>query len=63
LFYTSGRVEDNEDMEDINSRGSRVLRGASFDNHALILRCAYRLSFRPANRLSLVGLRVARTYP
>ena len=43
-------VEDKEDALVVISTDSRVLRGGSFDNHASIVRSAYRNNNVPTNR-------------
>jgi formylglycine-generating enzyme required for sulfatase activity len=63
LLYPSGRIEDKDDIRDILSTQSRVLRGASFDNLAPSVRSAFRNSSGPAIRGDTIGLRVARTLP
>ncbi len=53
-FGTSAAVEDNV---------GRVLRGASFNYLASVVRSAYRYSLMPTSSSHLNGFRVARTYP
>ncbi len=53
---------DKEDITDIQSRISRVLRGASFSDQPANVRSAYRFWVGPANRLYNVGFRPARTF-
>jgi formylglycine-generating enzyme required for sulfatase activity len=65
-LYPSGTearpVPDAEDLRPVTDRFSRVLRGASFLNHAPNVRSANRINSRPALRLDLVGVRPCRTY-
>jgi formylglycine-generating enzyme required for sulfatase activity len=61
-MYSSGRVEDNDDMTIINNDNRRVLRGGGFDSWAQYLRSANRYGDRPDGRIYSYGLRVARTY-
>jgi formylglycine-generating enzyme required for sulfatase activity/serine/threonine protein kinase len=53
---------DIRGKEDITDSISRVLRGGSFGDSAPILRSAFRVFNRPANRNVFYGLRFARTY-
>jgi len=53
--------EDKEDILDINSKKSRVLRDASISSNASIVRSANRLTVAPGNRFSSFGFRPART--
>lgn len=53
---------DAEDIKDINSRESRVLRGGSFFNLASVVRSAYRNYNVPADRYLSSGLRAERTF-
>jgi formylglycine-generating enzyme required for sulfatase activity len=53
--------EDREQEEDVIEQNSRILRGGSFDNHALILRSACRCRLVPSVRFNSVGFRPART--
>src|SRR5262249_26239135 len=54
--------EDKEDVFNIVSRASRVVRGSSFLNPASSVRCAYRFGGVPTNRGNVVGFRPARTF-
>jgi serine/threonine protein kinase/formylglycine-generating enzyme required for sulfatase activity len=54
--------EDKEDDLTINSEHPRVLRGGSFDLHAVSVRSARRDRDVPAGRRSFVGFRAARTF-
>src|SRR5262249_55605586 len=62
---TSGTrpAEDKEDIKIFLDGRIRVLRGGSFNNHAMYVRCAFRNWLRPSLRSDSYGLRVARTYP
>ena len=51
--------DDNRDIKDINSR---VLRGGSFLDLALLVRSAIRYWFRPSDTNASVGFRPARTF-
>jgi formylglycine-generating enzyme required for sulfatase activity len=53
--------EQESDLSSLSTTG-RLLRGGSFFNQAWLVRCAYRLWHVPADRLSDVGLRPARTF-
>ncbi len=55
-------IDDKEDLLQIISTNSRLLRGDSFYNQASIVRSAYRNWFAPSIRSFLVGLRPARTF-
>jgi serine/threonine protein kinase/formylglycine-generating enzyme required for sulfatase activity len=55
-------IEDKEDVVNIDSTKSRVLRGGSFYLQASIVRCGYRSRDLPADRDSNVGFRPARTF-
>jgi formylglycine-generating enzyme required for sulfatase activity len=63
LLYGSGKVEDKEEIRDINNNDSRILRGASFYHTARVVRSATRFNLRPDVRLYFNGLRVVRTSP
>jgi formylglycine-generating enzyme required for sulfatase activity/tRNA A-37 threonylcarbamoyl transferase component Bud32 len=53
---------DEEDSRDIVDRFDRPLRGASFGTRAWGVRAAFRFTtYRPRDRFSVIGLRVART--
>jgi formylglycine-generating enzyme required for sulfatase activity len=53
--------EDNEDILNIYSASSRVLRGGSYYNHAVNVRSALRYRNMPSNHDNHIGLRPART--
>jgi formylglycine-generating enzyme required for sulfatase activity len=55
-------VADEEDKLQIISSNSRVLRGGSFTNPALILRSAFHTWVAPASRYYYAGFRPARTF-
>jgi formylglycine-generating enzyme required for sulfatase activity len=55
-------VYGDKDIEDVNSKTSRVLRGGSFSSGAWFARAACRNGGVPATRIFYVGFRVARTY-
>jgi eukaryotic-like serine/threonine-protein kinase len=55
-------IEDHEDLREISSFESRVLRGGCCASPALHLRSAQRYKLEAAVRGSLAGIRVARTY-
>ena len=55
-------VEDREDVREIDSKESRVLRGGSFDINAQFVRSAGRTTIVPSIALNVVGLRPARTF-
>jgi formylglycine-generating enzyme required for sulfatase activity len=58
-----GASEDKEDDLDVDSKESRVLRGGSFNYHAVYARCANRNWNVPTNRFTNVGFRPASTLP
>jgi formylglycine-generating enzyme required for sulfatase activity len=59
----SGRaVDDIEDMREIKSNASRVLRGGSFFLHLLYVRSANRHANGPTDRDANYGFRLARTF-
>jgi formylglycine-generating enzyme required for sulfatase activity len=67
--YAAGRggraLEDNEDNEDIEyiyDRVSRVLRGDSFLDRAMVVRSAHRVGGGPLDVGTNVGFRPARTF-
>jgi formylglycine-generating enzyme required for sulfatase activity len=55
-------TKDLEDIFDINSRNSRVLRGGAFGQIALLVRSANRDGGAPASRYISNGFRPARTF-
>ncbi len=55
-------IEDKEDIIDIDSTKSRVLRGGSFDDPASDVRSANRTNDGPAYRNVYNGFRPARTF-
>jgi formylglycine-generating enzyme required for sulfatase activity len=57
-----GVIEDKEDYLSISSTTGRVLRGGSFDIHAVNVRSASRSGLVPTTRTANVGLRPARTF-
>jgi formylglycine-generating enzyme required for sulfatase activity len=57
-----GRSDDTEDGADIKNTDSRVLHGGSFDDHAVHVRSAYRISYEPSDGYIRVGFRPARTF-
>ncbi|MDB4517048.1 formylglycine-generating enzyme family protein, partial [Crocinitomicaceae bacterium] len=60
---TKGKTaEDVEDTASVSSRGSRLLRGGSFDYLPMVVRSAYRIAYRPGNRYFTYGFRPARTH-
>jgi formylglycine-generating enzyme required for sulfatase activity len=54
--------DDKEDKDDIKNTDSRVLRGGSFTNPAVLVRSAHRGGDVPAVRYYYVGFRPARTF-
>ncbi len=56
-------IQDIEDIRDINSKESRVLRGGSFLYLASVVRSANRNNPVPTNRSNDFGFRPARTLP
>jgi formylglycine-generating enzyme required for sulfatase activity len=62
LLKKGGVIADEEDMLQILSSDSRVLRGGSFIHHAVILRSACRFGSAPADRGRPAGFRPARTF-
>ena len=56
-------IVDQEDGNEFSDRSGRVLRGGSFYFRAPGVRSAFRVEFRPSDRVDYFGLRVARTYP
>jgi formylglycine-generating enzyme required for sulfatase activity len=56
-----GAVEDEEDILEVKDGDIRVLRGGSFNNHAVAVRSANRSRYAPAGRDIYVGFRPART--
>jgi formylglycine-generating enzyme required for sulfatase activity len=54
-------ASDAADKGPIVAGRNRVLRGASFRYHPLLVRSAYRLGHRPGYRGNSIGLGVART--
>src|SRR5262249_5613275 len=58
----NGAIEDKEDDLDILSTKIRVLRGGSFNSHAVAVRSALRNRLVPTDRDNLVGFRPARTF-
>jgi formylglycine-generating enzyme required for sulfatase activity len=54
--------DDKEDIRDIGSRQSRVLRGGAFTDRPVNVRSAYRDRGGPAVRVSIIGFRPARTF-
>ena len=65
LLYVTSQKEDTENAKHllIDERMSCLLRGGSFDNLPVILRCAYRVFIRPGNRSFSNGFRPLRTLP
>src|SRR5262249_1994014 len=55
-------VEDKEDINDVNNKEIRLLRGGSFDFRPVSVRSAYRFGSAPAHRYVNVGFRPARTF-
>jgi formylglycine-generating enzyme required for sulfatase activity len=55
-------IEDKEDILDIDTNSSRVLRGGSFNNRASSVRSATRYGGAPTYRNNNVGFRPARTF-
>ncbi len=55
-------IEDNDDVTDIDSNKSRVLRGGSVVLRAVNVRSALRLGNAPTYRYLNVGFRPARTF-
>ncbi len=53
--------EDREDTAIVVDADNRVMRGGSFSDLPLYVRCAHRDGSRPTTRFLIVGLRVART--
>ncbi len=54
---------ENVKLMSIDERMSRILRGGSFFNLPVFVRCAYRDFLRPGNRSSTNGFRPLRTLP
>jgi formylglycine-generating enzyme required for sulfatase activity len=54
--------DDKEDIRDIGSRQSRVLRGGAFTGLPVLVRSAQRVRLEPALRDYSVGVRPARTF-
>jgi formylglycine-generating enzyme required for sulfatase activity len=61
LYDMSGNVW--EWMENAHESGGRVVRGGSWDGAAYLARAAIRLRIGSANRLNVIGFRLARTLP
>jgi formylglycine-generating enzyme required for sulfatase activity len=63
--YAPGKAgqpaEDGEDLSDIKSSVSRVMRGGAFIYQPVLVRSAGRYRYGPADHNSLVGFRPART--
>ena len=57
--YESG--DDREDYSPILNEHSRIMRGGSFTNQAVYVRCAVRSEFVPTSNRVNLGFRVART--
>ena len=57
-LYKGYPYQADDDQEDPEEEGSRVLRGGAFYDLRDIARCAYRLSFLPNDRSDFVGVRV-----
>ena len=66
MRYQQGQSEEpeegKEDIESINNNHGRVWRGGSFGNPASFVRSAYRLLDVPTFRVTVVGIRPARTF-
>jgi formylglycine-generating enzyme required for sulfatase activity len=56
-------LEDNEELEPVDPRAARVLRGSSFDTLPPLVRSATRGGGYPRNNVRSSGLRPARTLP
>jgi formylglycine-generating enzyme required for sulfatase activity len=57
-----GDIKIKEDINIINDRYSRLLRGGAFNDHAGYVRSADRAHHGPASRNDLIGFRPARTF-
>jgi formylglycine-generating enzyme required for sulfatase activity len=55
-------VEDKEDMHIVKNTESRMLRGGSFNTDVLVLRCAFRSSYKPTQGYVYFGFRPVRTF-
>ncbi len=64
VYYNTDLLfnNDKEDIGDISSEQSRVLRGGAFTLLPVFVRSAYRGRYVPAGRDLLVGFRPARTF-
>jgi formylglycine-generating enzyme required for sulfatase activity len=62
-LYVTGQQEDRENRQfmSIDERVSRLLRGGSFYDAPVVLRCAFRTLYRPGSRDVTFGFRPART--
>lgn len=63
LLYASG--DDKEfamDEKDVSNTSSRAVRGGSFYNLAVVVRCGLRYKYAPADHFFNVGFRPARTF-
>jgi formylglycine-generating enzyme required for sulfatase activity len=64
--WCQDRVEqpgkDNDDIEDMTKRFSRMLRGGSFEARASVARSAYRVWYVQSHRSVYVGFRPVRTF-
>jgi formylglycine-generating enzyme required for sulfatase activity len=56
-------IEDQDDELEIDGKLNRVLRGGSFDDHALSVRSALRDWNLPVSQPFINGIRLARTLP
>jgi formylglycine-generating enzyme required for sulfatase activity len=56
-------ARDDEDPRMFTDHQIRVVRGGAFNGPAMFARAAYRQDYRPSDRNSTVGVRVARTLP
>ncbi len=57
-LYRAYPYQTADEREDPNSRGTRVLRGGSFDNASQNVRCAIRGRYYPEYRYDSIGFRV-----
>jgi formylglycine-generating enzyme required for sulfatase activity len=55
-------IGQGRDLTEIGDRGSRLLRGGSFDSDPLLLRSGVRVWYSPRQRYSYIGARIARSY-
>ncbi|MHC5050476.1 MAG: formylglycine-generating enzyme family protein, partial [Planctomycetota bacterium] len=56
----SGGVWDWTSSWEDERRSSRVLRGGSWNDHPIVVRCAHRGTYLPRGRFAFVGFRCAK---